>query len=127
MADGVADGIGDLSGEQPAGISDLSLSVSAQYEFSLGENVDAFIRGDWQYEDEVQAVNNIAEVSRDFNNFNGSLGVSLSSGTDLRIWGRNIFDHETFTSAFPGVIQEGSVLAYPNQPRTYGVSLRQSF
>ena len=127
LADGVADGVGDLSGAQPAGINELSLSVSAQYDFAIGDSMDAYVRGDWQFEDEVQVVDNIVGVDRDTSIFNAALGVSLNNGLDLRFWGRNIFDHETFTSAFPGVVQAGTVNAYPNQPRTYGVSLRKNF
>lgn len=127
LADGVADGVGDLSGAQPAGINELSLSVSAQYEFTVSDSLDAFIRGDWQYEDEVQVVDNIVGVNRDTSIFNGSLGFTYNDSLDIRFWGRNLFNHETFTSAFPGVVQAGTVNAYPNQPRTYGVSLRKNF
>ncbi len=126
LLDGVADGVGDLSGAQPAGINELSLSLSAQYDFALSDTMDAFIRGDWQYEDEVQVVDNIVGVNRDTSFFNGSVGVSFD-GFDVRVWGRNLTNHETFTSAFPGVVQAGTVNAYPNQPRTYGVSLRKNF
>ena len=127
LADGVADGSGDLSGATPAGINELALSVSAQYDFTLSDSMDAFVRADWQFEDEVQIVDNIPGVERDTSVFNAALGVSLDNGFDVRLWGRNIFDHETFTSAFPGVVQAGTVNAYPNQPRTYGVSLRKNF
>ncbi len=127
LADGVADGVGDLSGFQPAGINELSLSVSAQYDFALSDTLDAFIRGDWQYEDEVQVVDNIVGVTRDTSIFNGSLGFTFDDSLDIRFWGRNLTNHETFTSAFPGVVQAGTVNAYPNQPRTYGVSLRKNF
>jgi outer membrane receptor protein involved in Fe transport len=127
LADGVADGVGDLSGTQPAGINELAVTLQAQYEFALSDSIDAYIRGDWQYEDEVQVVNNIAGVLRDTSIFNGAIGFSLDESLDLRFWGRNLFNHETFTSAFPGVVQAGTVNAYPNQPRTYGVSLRKSF
>ena len=127
LADGAADGVGDLSGAQPAGINEVSLSVSAQYAFTVSDAVDAFVRGDWQYEDEVQVVDNITGVNRDTNIFNGSLGFTYNDSLDVRFWGRNLFNHETFTSAFPGVVQAGTVNAYPNQPRTYGVSLRKNF
>ena len=127
LADGVADGIGDLSGTQPAGINELAFSLSAQYEFSFTESLDAYIRGDYQFEDEVQVVNNIAGVDRDTSVFNGAVGLTLNENLDLRFWGRNLTNHETFTSAFPGVVQAGTVNAYPNQPRTYGVSVRKSF
>ena len=127
LADGVADGVGDLSGTQPAGINELAVTLQAQYEFTLSDSIDAYVRGDWQYEDEVQVVNNIAGVLRDTSIFNAAIGFTLNESLDLRFWGRNLNDHETFTSAFPGVVQAGTVNAYPNQPRTYGVSVRKSF
>jgi len=127
LADGVADGVGDLSGTQPAGINELAVTLQAQYEFALSDSIDAYVRGDWQYEDEVQVVNNIAGVLRDTSVFNGAIGFSFNESLDVRFWGRNLFNHETFTSAFPGVVQAGSVNVYPNQPRTYGASLRKSF
>jgi len=127
LADGLANGVGDLSGAKPAGINELSLSVSAQYDLTLSDSVDAFVRGDWQYEDEVQIVDNIPGVNRDTSIFNAALGFSFDESLDVRFWGRNLFNHETFTSAFPGVVQAGTVNAYPNQPRTYGVAVRKSF
>jgi len=127
LADGVADGVGDLSGTQPAGINELAVTLQAQYEFSLSDSLDAYIRGDWQYEDEVQVVNNISGVDRDTSVFNGAIGFSFNENLDLRFWGRNLTNHETFTSAFPGVVQAGTVNVYPNQPRTYGASLRKTF
>lgn len=126
LADGVEDGVGDLSGFQPAGINELALSFSAQYDFTVA-SMDAFIRGDWQYEDEIQVVDNIAGVTREVSQFNAAFGVTLDGGLDVRFWGRNLFEDEYFTSAFPGVVQAGTVNAYPNQPRTYGVSLRKNF
>lgn len=121
------DGIGDLSGAQPAGINEVSMSFSAQYEFELGDKIDSYIRADFQYEDEIQVVDNITAVTRDTKFLNATLGFELDSGLDIRFWGRNLTDHETFTSAFPGVVQAGTVSSYPNQPRTYGVAVRKSF
>lgn len=126
-APGAGGTVVDLSGEKPAGINELALSVSAQYDFTLSDKMDAYVRGDWQYEDEVQIVDNIENLNRDTSTFNGSLGVALDNGLDVRFWGRNLFNHETFTSAFPGVVQAGTVNVYPNQPRTYGVSVRKNF
>jgi len=127
LADGVADGIGDLSGERPAGINQVSLSTSATFKYDFGNGVKAFLRGDYQYEDEVQVVDNIPGVNRSTNIFNGALGFNLDNGVGIRFWARNITDDRSFTSAFPGVIQGGTVNTYPNEPRTYGVSLRYNF
>ena len=127
-ADGVIDGAGNLTGDQPAGINELAFSLSAQYDYQFSDSVAAFIRGDFQFEDEVRIVENVpAEVTRETKTFNGAIGVSFDDSLAIRFWGRNLFDDETFTSAFPGVVQAGSFNAYPNQPRTYGVSVRKNF
>ena len=127
LADGVEDGTGDLSGLQPAGINNVSLSTSATFKYEFQNGIQAFLRGDYQFEDEVQVVDNIAGVNRSTNQFNGALGFNLDNGVGLRFWARNITDDRSFTSAFPGVIQDGTVNAYPNEPRTYGASLRYEF
>ncbi len=116
----------DLSGEEPAGISDTSLSLAATYYFNLG-SIESFLRADYQYESEVQIVDNIADVDRETSSVNAALGFSFPSGVSLRFWGRNLFNDETYTSAFPGVVQGATINAYPNQPRTYGVTARYNF
>jgi len=127
LADGVADGVGDLSGEQPAGIPDISLSFSATYSHDFGNGIKGFIRGDYQFEDEVQVVDNIEGVDREVSQINASMGLSLGEHVDLRIWARNLNDDQYFTSAFPGVLQGATVNAYPNQPRTFGAAARYKF
>lgn len=127
LADGVADGAGDISGQQPAGINEVVLIGSATYTHQFENGMSAYIRGNYQYEDEVQIVDNIPGLTRDTSLFNGSIGFDFDNGVELRFWGRNLFNHETFTSAFPGVIQAGTTNAYPNQPRTYGVAARYTF
>lgn len=126
-ADGVIDGSGDISGQKPAGINEIALTASATYTHFFENGMSAFIRGNYQYEDEVQIVDNILGLTRDTSVFNGSLGFDFDNGLALRVWGNNLFNHETYTSAFPGVVQAGTVNAYPNQPRTYGIAARYSF
>jgi outer membrane receptor protein involved in Fe transport len=126
-ADGSIDGVGDISGQKPAGINEIALTASATYTHEFENGMSAFIRGNYQYEDEVQIVDNIPGLTRDTSVVNASLGFDFNNGLALRFWGNNIFNHETYTSAFPGVVQSGTVNAYPNQPRTYGAALRYNF
>ena len=120
--------VGDLTGQQPAGISELSLSLNAQYDFTLAGN-EAFIRGDYQYEDEVQTNDNVsAEISsREVSLLNLSAGIVTENGFGVTVWGRNVTDDEFIQSAFPSVAQAGSFSGYRNEPRTYGVTLRKDF
>lgn len=119
---------GDLSGEQPAGIHEVSISVAGTYYFEIG-NVSGFARADYLYEDEVQAVDNIpADIaSRQVNSLNASLSFTWQDRYELLLWGRNITDDEYLLTAFPSVAQTGSLSAYPNQPRTYGLTFRTRF
>ncbi|MEE4211793.1 MAG: TonB-dependent receptor [Parvularcula sp.] len=131
-ADGVVDGLGNLAGQTPAGIPEFSGSFGFDYRIpvSVGE---WFIRGDYQYETEVQVVDNIPEeiLNREVGMLNASFGVQLDNGLEAMIWGRNINQDEFFTSGFPTTLQnfpsEGilGISGYPNMPRTYGFTLRK--
>jgi outer membrane receptor protein involved in Fe transport len=122
---------GDISGAKPAAISEVSTSVSALYTFNF-EGLDAFVRGDWQHEGPATYRDDPAEQAiigqeRKYDLFNASLGFTSESGISLTFWGRNIFDEEYIMAAFPAVAQLGSFSGYPNQPATYGVTVRKSF
>lgn len=119
---------GDLTGQKPAGIPDLSLSLSAQYDFTIG-NLESYIRGDYQYEDEVQVVDNIpaSVASRETKLLNLAAGIQTDNGLSFTLWGRNLTDESFLLSAFPAVAQAGSISGYRSQPRTYGVTVRKDF
>jgi iron complex outermembrane receptor protein len=122
------DGPVDLSGTTPPGIHKITIDTSATYYFQLG-STDSFIRGEYLYADNIQVIENVpAEIaSAKVSTFNGSLGFGWSNGLELIFWGRNLFNDEYLLSAFPSVAQPGSYSGYPNQPRTYGATLRMSF
>jgi iron complex outermembrane receptor protein len=121
----------DLSGTKPAGIHEVSLSLSALYDFRLGNN-DAYARADYQYADEVIIVDNIppavaAIATREVGSLNLSAGMNTQNGLNLSIWARNVTNDEYMTSGFPTPAQAGSFSIYPNQPRTFGITARKSF
>ncbi|WP_409433559.1 TonB-dependent receptor [Litorimonas sp. RW-G-Af-16] len=128
LADGTEDGVGDLSGETPAGIPEFALSLAATYTFTVSDNVEGFLRADYQWEDEVTIVDNLpANVTREVNTINAALGFEWDSGMSVQAWVRNLNNDEYFGSGFPTPAQAGSFSYYPNQPRTYGVVLRKEF
>ena len=118
----------DLSGETPAAIHETSLSLAATYRFTIGD-WNGFVRGDYQYEDEIQAIQNIdpALASREVKLLNLSVGVTSPGGYSLRLWGRNVTDDEYLQGAFPDVLVPGTFQGYLSQPRTYGVTLSKAF
>jgi len=126
LADGTADGVGDISGDEVAGVAPFSGSFGFDYrrDFAMGE---AFLRMDYQYESEVRLLENVSEdVTREVGTLNASLGANFENGVELLLWGRNLNEDEYYTSGFPTTLQS-TVSAYPNQPRTYGVTVRKRF
>lgn len=124
-----ADGFIDLSGEQPAGIPEVSTNTSLTYNFQIGSMADAFIRIEHLYEEEVRVIENVPEdiASREINTFNASMGMYFNNGWELNLWGRNLNEDEYLQSAFPSVAQAGSFSGYPNTPRTYGLTVKYGF
>jgi outer membrane receptor protein involved in Fe transport len=133
---------GDISGTKPSGVPRTSTSFAFNYDFTLGDDWDAYVRGDYQYVSDTDffdaveagsgATNNNAliaagDYTRKQNLVNASMGVETGNGVSVAIWGRNLFDDEFITTAFPSVAQAGSISGYPNQPRTYGVTVRKTF
>jgi outer membrane receptor protein involved in Fe transport len=118
----------DLSGTQPPGIHELSLTAAGRYSFQVG-NAAGYARVEYIYEDEVQVIENVPAniASREVSTINASIGLSWDNGFEAMLWGRNINDDEYLLSAFPSVAQAGSYSGYPNQPRTYGLTVRKYF
>lgn len=127
LADGVADGVGDLSGEAVAGIPEFAGSFGVEYvtDTAFGE---AFFRADYQYESEVRLLENLPDsITRQVSTLNASVGVNITDGVEAMLWARNLNEDEYYTSGFPTTLQGGSFSAYPNQPRTYGLTVRARY
>jgi outer membrane receptor protein involved in Fe transport len=118
----------DLSGETPAGIHEVSIVTTGTYNFTIG-NATAFIRGEYVYEDDIQVIDNVpADIaSREVSTLNASFGLAWENGFEAMLWGRNVTNDEYLLSAFPTTVQVGSYSGYPNQPRTFGVTVRKYF
>ncbi|MDP3459289.1 MAG: TonB-dependent receptor [Hyphomonas sp.] len=122
---------GDLSGRKPSGIPEVITSTAATYFFKV-RDMDSFIRADWQYEGPATYFDDPANQAligeeREVSLFNASAGFETAGGLGVTLWARNLTDDEYITVAFPSVAQAGSISGYPNQPRTFGVTVRKSF
>ena len=120
--------VADLSGTTPAGIHEFSMTVAGNYFFEIG-NASAFIRGEFIYEDDIPInENTLASVARrEVGTLNASFGMAWDNGFEALLWGRNVNNDEYLLSSFPSVAQFGSFSGYPNQPRTFGLTLRKYF
>ena len=137
-----APGVGgpvDASGTTVDGVAPFRMSLGASYEFDINTRLGGFVRGDWQFEsdtdialnvpgaDGTNAIEGLPAFERDISQFNFAAGFGFQNGLSVEGFVRNAFNDDFFSTGFPGVIQNGTFNAYPNQPRTYGVNLRYDF
>ena len=127
----------DFTGLKPAGVHELSYSAVATYTFQYN-GMDGFIQADYQSDSNVDinsggdlsnnnlALEQLGFRQREVSMVNASFGLTRGDW-DLRIWGRNLTDDQWLITWFPAVAQTGSLTGYPNQPRTYGATLRRNF
>lgn len=129
-ATGLRPSFRDLSGQKPAGIPTWSFSTSATLSHNLTNDVSAYLRGEYNYASKFQLTEttppNLSTYGQ--NTINASLGFqSKANKLELMFWVRNLTQDNYLISTFPTVAQDGSYSGYPNQPRTFGGTLRKSF
>lgn len=129
----------DRTGQRPFGIHGRSLSTALTYAWQSGD-IDGFVRADYQYESntaiatlETSASNctvspptNTVDFYRQVRSVTASAGITKGDWS-IMVWGRNLTNDNYLTAVFPGVAQQGSTSGYPNQPRTYGITVRRDF
>jgi len=125
---------GDLSGSEPANISEVATTIGGTFTHQFDSGLELIARTDYVYESEAQlrdgfldAPEVTSELTREVKLWNASLTLITVEGLEFSLWGRNLTDDEHLVAAFDGVVQPGTVTGYPNQPRTYGGTLRYKF
>jgi iron complex outermembrane recepter protein len=119
-----------LSGTTPAGIPKWSVSTSGTFSQPIGDSFLMYLRGEYDWASETQFIETVpADVSTfDQRSVNASLGLKNTPNRyEVMLWARNLTDHRTIIGAFPTVAQTGSYGGFPNEPRTYGITLRKRF
>jgi len=140
--------VGDLTGRQVSGVHPLSASFGATWDKRLGNGDRFILRGDYQYESQVQVIDGLTNFvvrnpngtsnfapaldaarpfTREVNNVNASVTYALEMGLEFTLWARNLLDDRIITTIFPSVAQGQSISGYPNQPRTWGGLIRYRF
>ncbi len=125
----VASAFGDLSGQQPAGISELSMTLGATYTHEFAGGSELVLNTDYYHQANVLINDNPAYriYKREINDLGASATFKLENGLQFTLWGRNLTGAKYLSTIFPSVVQAGSVSGYPNQPRTYGAAIRYKF
>ena len=116
----------DLSGKERTTTPEWSANATATFILPMGE-YKSFLRGEMQYRGDTTASSDGTpgkEIDA-YTLFNASVGVTFpDDDMDLVFWGKNLTDEEFAQGIFDTVAQPGSLSGYPNDPPTYGVTLR---
>ena len=136
--------VGDLSGRRPSDIPDWTVVLGAQYEFELGNDL-IIPRVSFLHQSEVQLVDGLpgflidlpgggvdssasdaaaAMFTRQTDDLTASISYECDCGVVVSIWGRNLLDDREIGTIFDSVAQPLGISGYPNDPRTYGATVR---
>jgi iron complex outermembrane recepter protein len=120
---------GDVSGQAVAGIPKLSTTLGATYTADLNDGKSLILNVDYHNESNVVINENPAwrQYKREVNDLSAAATLRLDSGLQFSLWGRNLTNAKYVSVNFPSVVQAGSISGYPNQPRTYGASVKYKF
>ena len=124
----------DLTGTRPAGVPEWSGSASATFNHNFGNDLSAYWRTEFDYTSNTQLTETTPPNLSTWGNstINMSVGVTDSANQlEVMVWARNLTNDKSLLGTFPTVAQgfpePASFSGYPNQPRTYGVTLRKTF
>ena len=135
-------GVGDLTGQNVAGVPPIALTMSGQYTHEFGNGAQLIARSAYHYESAVEvieglpgfidlgqeaAIGAVRPFPRQVDDLSASLTYVSDMGLELSVWGRNLLNDRYLLSIFDTPIQPLSFSGYPNQPRTYGITARYKF
>jgi outer membrane receptor protein involved in Fe transport len=125
----VASAFGNLSGRRPAGIPKWSTTIGATYTADLNDGKSLILNADYHMESKVPILDDPAtsQYTREVKDLGASATLRLDNNLQFSLWGRNLTKAQYLTVIFPSVVQSGSLSGYPNQPRTYGASVKYKF
>ena len=63
----------------------------------------------------------------DTNLVSASAELVLENGVGIQLWGRNLTGEDFYTSGNALPVSNGSLAAYVNDPRTYGITVRYRY
>lgn len=129
-ATGLRPNFRDLTGQRPAGIPTWSGSASATISHKLNDNWGFYLRGEFDYTSNTQLTETTPPQYSTWgqSQINASFAIQdTADQLELMIWARNLNNDKFLLATFPTVAQTGSYSGYPNEPRTWGVTVRKSF
>lgn len=120
---------GDISGQRPSGIPELSMTLGAAFEQPIGDGNNLVLSGSYHYESSTPQQDGglLATYYREVNSIDASAALEMNNGLQFSLWGRNLGNSRYLTTIFPSVGQDGSISGFPSLPRTYGASVKYKF
>lgn len=131
--------VGDLTGTRPAGIPEWTVVLGGQYKHELGNGDQIILNASYHHESEVQIVEGLpgylaggqaaaiaaaAPYTRTVDDLSAAVTYAMDSGLEFSVWGRNLLNDRYILSVFDSVAQPLSISGYPNQPLTWGGTVR---
>ncbi|WP_250461815.1 TonB-dependent receptor domain-containing protein [Microbulbifer litoralis] len=120
----------DRTGDPLANVPEHFLTLGLRRDFALGDDINGYLYGEYNYKSEhmTSNVNDPLMEQDGFGRINLRAALQfLAYDADLTLWGRNVTDERYRGVNFDAVIQTGTVMAYPGEPRTYGLTLNKRF
>ena len=119
-----------VDGTPLAGAPEWSVTGAITYELPITDNfgVRFYVDGRWNSEYRLQTLaRNPATDQESFALFNGRVTLGDPDGRwAVDVWGRNLTDEYYNVGAFT-VPEQTNLAAFPNEPRTWGVTLRARY
>ncbi|MBO9603721.1 MAG: TonB-dependent receptor [Novosphingobium sp.] len=131
--------VGDLSGTRPAGIPTWTTVIGGTYDYALGNGDDIILDASYHYESRVKVVEGLPgfldegsaaaiaaadPFTRQVDDVTASISYKMQNGLEFTLWGRNLLNDRYILQIFDSVAQPHSISGYPNQPRTWGGTVR---
>lgn len=118
----------DLTGVPLAGLSEWAGTLGFDYLYPLGSgdvllHVDSSARSGYNSDTSASRYTRIGG----YNVTNASVGYRFSSGWEVDVFARNLFDKDYITALTIQTGNSGLILGQPSDPRIVGVTLRTRF
>src|SRR3546814_7915648 len=99
---------------------------------SIGGGLKAFLYLDARYQSRANLSYSATTAPDYFQDgyalVNGRIGIGDIDGRiTLEAWARNLFNKRVWTGIYQATAQTGSIAAFINEPRFYGLTLRSKF
>lgn len=120
----------DRSGDRIPSNPENTFFLGATKSFVVGNSTGVYVRGEYSYMSDTMTDgnNDPLKLRSSFDNLNVMVGLTFESiNAELSIWGRNITDERFYETVFDVPVQDGKLMAYPHEPRTWGITFRKNF